>query len=121
MKAYAIVLIACGSAAIAIVVLCCLCMGGRQRKRPTVERSVARPSARGMERGQNSQNVGPKDGEMVIFAGAGAAIATTSVVTASSGDDGGGGSGDDGGGCGAAVAVVDENSCSTGLLPAREV
>lgn len=99
MKVYAIFFITCESAAIAIVVLCCLCKGGRQKKRPTVGRSVAPPSAWGME-GQNSKNSGSKYGGMVILVGESTAIATTAVVTASSGEDGGGGFGDDGGGCG---------------------
>ncbi|RVW68059.1 hypothetical protein CK203_065039 [Vitis vinifera] len=45
MKAYAIVLIACGSVAVAIVVLCCLCKGGGKRKLPAVQRSTAAPQS----------------------------------------------------------------------------
>ena len=133
MKAYAIVLIACGSVAVAIVVLCCLCKGGGKRKLPAVQRSTAAPQSAqqtysDMEKGQTSKSCGSKDGKMVILAGAGAAIATTSIVTASSGGWNSGG-----GGGGAVVVVVAavgavvvvaaavENCCSAGLLPSKRL
>ncbi|XP_034677761.1 keratin, type II cytoskeletal 1b-like [Vitis riparia] len=90
MKAYAVILIAYGSVAVAILVLSCLCKGDGKRKPPD------------MEKGQTTKSSDSKDGQMVILAGAGAVIAATAVVTASSGGGGGGcgGGGGGGGGCG---------------------
>ncbi|RVW92712.1 hypothetical protein CK203_041642 [Vitis vinifera] len=106
MKAYAIVLIACGSVAVAIVVLCCLCKGGGKRKLPAVQRSTAAP--------QSAQQTSGRCYSHYFY------------VTASSGGWNSGG-----GGGGAVVVVVAavgavvvvaaavENCCSAGLLPSQ--
>lgn len=103
METYAVILL-CFAAVIAanvlwitlvIVVFYCLCNGCSLRKwRPTGARTVAPPSSQGVVEGQNSNRL--KDGEMVIFTGAGA-----DRTAGSGGDDAAGsGSGCDGGGCG---------------------
>lgn len=105
MKAYAIALIACGSAAVALLILCCLCKVGR-KKRPTVTatmtaRQPPAPQAyRDVERGEKSKSSRLKDGEMVILAGATAATAAVVISSGGGGGDVGGGDGGDGGGGG---------------------
>nr|XP_048321679.1 loricrin-like [Ziziphus jujuba var. spinosa] len=117
MKTYAIVLISCGSAIAALIILCCLCNGRNKKKqtRPPINnamRTITHPSVqpanyRDVERGDGTKtatNTGKKDGGMVILAGDGAAVATAAVVASVSGGEGGGGTdggGDSGGGgCG---------------------
>ncbi|KAF8397381.1 hypothetical protein HHK36_016294 [Tetracentron sinense] len=79
MKPYAIILIVCASAITAILILICLCKGGRKKKdisHPKVARNQqsSHQVYRDVERG-----AGTKSGGMVIMTGAAAVLATTAV------------------------------------------
>ncbi|KAB1202536.1 hypothetical protein CJ030_MR8G004988 [Morella rubra] len=110
MKAYLIALIACGSAVAACIILfACLRNRGRKGKQTTnpttftpstATTSPAPRAYRDVEKGQGTQSSGTKAGEMVILAGAGAAIATTAIGASEIAADNGGGGGCEGGGGG---------------------
>ncbi|KAE8022383.1 hypothetical protein FH972_008185 [Carpinus fangiana] len=78
----------------------CLCHGSRKKKQ-TSEEPNATPSVqrtyRDVKKGQTAKTRATKDGEMVVYVGAGAAVATAAVVAGTSGCGGGDGCG--GGGC----------------------
>jgi hypothetical protein len=100
MKTFEIALIAVASVIAALIVLCsCLSQGSRKKKQtseePNATSSVQR-AYRDVEKGQTAKTRATKDGEMVVYAGASAAVATAAVVANTSGCGGGCG----GGGCG---------------------
>ncbi|KAE8022381.1 hypothetical protein FH972_008183 [Carpinus fangiana] len=66
-----------------MIVLSCLCRWSRKKKR----------AYRAVEKGQTAKSRATKDGEMVVYAGAGAAMATAAVVASTSGCGGCGGCG----------------------------
>ncbi|KAF3442288.1 hypothetical protein FNV43_RR16204 [Rhamnella rubrinervis] len=94
MKAYAIVLMACGSTIAALIILCCLCNIGRTKKK----KQITRPPVSARTVTSTSASTGKRDGGMVILAGADAAVVAS--VSGGDGDGGGDSGGGDGGGCG---------------------
>jgi len=82
---------------VALMVLSCICQGSR-KKNQTSEQPNAPPRAatssvqlayRDVEKGQSAKSRATKDGEMVVYARAGAAMATAAVVASTSGCGGG--------------------------------
>ncbi|KAM6553435.1 hypothetical protein CsatB_014197 [Cannabis sativa] len=113
MKAYAIVLIVCGSV-IGTIIIFGVCVKANKKKKQTSSPipigvhslSKTTPTVVDVEKGEGTKkSSGTKDGNMVILAGAGPVLATAAVVntvtSGYSGGCGGGGDGDGGGGgCG---------------------
>jgi hypothetical protein len=100
MKTFEIALIAVASVIAALIVLCSyLCQRSWKKKQTSEEpnaTSLVQRVYRDVEKGQIAKTRTTKDGEMVVYAGAGAAMATAAVVAGTSGCGGGCG----GGGCG---------------------
>ncbi|KAC1216825.1 hypothetical protein FH972_027137 [Carpinus fangiana] len=96
MKPFEIALIAFASviAAFILFISCCLCQGSRKKKQtskeepnavPTVTTSSVQEAYRDVEKGQTAKSSATKDGEMVVYAAAVAAVDTAAVVASTSG------------------------------------
>ncbi|KAJ0493698.1 hypothetical protein HanIR_Chr12g0589071 [Helianthus annuus] len=96
MKAYAIVLIVCGSVAAAVFLLCCLFNTGKKKK-TKVPTTGPHPPLRADPDLELGKKTTERDERKVILVGA---VATAAVIVSAGGDSGGGGGGCGGGGCG---------------------
>ncbi|XP_059451210.1 uncharacterized protein LOC132182013 [Corylus avellana] len=113
MQLFEIALIAFVSVVAALIVLSCLSPGSQEKKQTTDPNAMLRATTssvhqrayRVVGKGQTAKNSATKDGQMVVYAGAGAAVAAAAVV-ASTGGCGGGCGGGGCGGCGAFASVV---------------
>ncbi|GJZ66215.1 hypothetical protein Tco_0622911 [Tanacetum coccineum] len=95
METYAITLIVCGSVAAAVIVLCCLCNIGRNKK--TKVSTTTRQTDHDLEIGKTSKTANGR--VRAILAGAAATVVVNSSGSGGGGCVAGGGGGGGGSGC----------------------